>query len=174
MPVKTLLLQFRHRLVFLAQLPLNILHQCHGIARFAIEAHGHAIGTDEVLEEIMLHGLLGQLFPKSLINGIVPQRTDAKDGKVDIGIVFLEKGLYLGIGREFLMEIGNGKGQDGKSSMHWKLRLQRGKLREIDIGFASFAGRVDNQSNHARILLQRLHGARRVSDGQTIDRLARQ
>jgi hypothetical protein len=160
--------------IFLVQGALNIFRERNGIAGFGIQVEGHAIGTHQVLEEVMLHGFFWQLFSQSLIDGILPQGTDAKDGKVSIRIVFLKKGLYLRIRRQLLMKIGNGKGQDGKAPMHRKLGLQRGQLRKVRVRFASLAGRVDNQSDHARVLFQGLPGAGRILDRQTVNRKDRQ
>jgi hypothetical protein len=112
-----------------AQLLLNVVHQINGILFLGKQLDCDSARIDQVLEKVVLNVSIGNVLLQLSIDWIVVQRRNTQDGKVD-GESFFQKALNFRIRRELLMEIRNGKGQDGKFSIS-ELCLQLDELSKV-------------------------------------------
>ena len=110
-----------------------------------------ALTVDQVLEEIVLHVLIGNLLLQPLVDGIVTQTRNTKDGKVELRILRCQKLLNFLIGGQFLMIIVRRKRQDGKSSIPVPF-LELRQFRQGHFGLASLTRSIDHERDPSGVL----------------------
>ena len=77
---------------------------------------GIAIPVHQVLEEVVANMCIWKLLPQRLVNGVLLQRGQSEDRKVDPGELGTDKCFDFLVGTQFLLEIVGWKGQHAKAA----------------------------------------------------------
>ena len=95
---------------------LYILFQRKWLFWLGKEFHRHSLSIDQILVKVVLHLCRRHLTIQSLIDWIVLERRESKDGKGGLGECGGNKLLNLFVATQLLMKVVCRKRQDGKAT----------------------------------------------------------